>query len=88
MQPIVILIGVASILGSVTASAVQCPATSMVEYQASSLKKYQATITRNDGRGNTRTFTDYCEAKGVLEAQRIFEGRYPHDRVSGVREVR
>lgn len=57
-------------------------------YDTSGLKKYQATITRNDGRGNTKTFTDYCEARGVLEAQKIFEGRYPNDRVGDVREIR
>lgn len=55
---------------------------------ATPLKKYQATITRKDKHNNTKTFTDYCEAKSLSEAQNIFEGRYTDGRVSGVREVR
>lgn len=55
--------------------------------EAEQLKKYQATITTKDGGNNTKTFTDYCDAKSNSEATTIFKNRYPNATVSGVREV-
>ena len=51
------------------------------------MKKYQATVTTKDDRNNTKTFTDYCEAKSVSAAETVFKARYPGARVGGVREV-
>lgn len=59
-----------------------------VQPMATSLKKYKATITRKDERGNTKTFSDYCEATSYSEAQKTFEGRYAGAKVSGIIEVK
>ena len=54
---------------------------------AAKTKKYQATVTTKDDRNNTKTFTDYCDAKSNSEATTIFKARYPTARASGVREA-
>jgi hypothetical protein len=65
----------------------QCFAPASAYAQTQDVKKYQATITTKDGNNNTKTFTDYCDAKSNSEATSIFKGRYPSATISGVREV-
>lgn len=51
------------------------------------MKTYQAQIIIVDERKNSRTITDTCEARNHVDAQRIFEARYPGSRVGAVRQV-
>lgn len=64
----------------------ECCAPSVVAATKSTAKQYQATITRKDGRNNTKTFTDYCTATSNSAATTVFKERYPGATVSGVRE--
>jgi hypothetical protein len=85
--PIVILavLVIAPASGATTPSV---PSSIAPKGMATALKKYKATVTRKDARGNTKTFTDYCEATGYFEAQKTFEGRYPDATISGITEVK
>ena len=55
---------------------------------ATATKKYRCYVTTKDSGNNTKQTNDYCEATSTSEAQRTFDARYPHARITGVQEVR